>query len=363
VKSIVRQPEEEDRKREAARVYECGRALPGLFDQLVNVIGVTWNTAFCHNRVELKELRKNTPELERYYQTFDFRDMLSLSVLEGSEVSEHTVMEIYRISPADGIQRSLDKKKLAGTTLMDFGSFLKRDWRENDILWGRLDASERIVAAILPYEDDDELRKKYVERLRNEILKQEMDLRTASDPCIPHARDAIARDDVERFLQERYEVPSGPLPAQSVKWLGQASTILGSMFKDDLGREDRFTRSLKVWGSVLAAMTGFLVPHSIGNILFRYWLSVLFFFCLTIAVLGSLFSKPETKNLGLIGVAIVVSVWLAASWLGAVFEKRWQRFLGWLIVLPGAFVFWLGVRDLSALWRWIRSLVDKFGSG
>ena len=58
------------------------------------------------------------------------------AVLEGSDVSEHTLTEIYRISPADGIQRSLDKKKLAGTTLMDFGSFLKREWRENDILWG-----------------------------------------------------------------------------------------------------------------------------------------------------------------------------------------------------------------------------------
>jgi hypothetical protein len=360
---IVRPPEENERRDRAATLYNSDPELSGLFDQLVNVIGDTWNTVFCHNRVELKKLRDSVPELGQYYQTFDFRDMLSLSVLEGSEVSEHTLTEIYRISPADGIQRSPDKKKLAGTTLMDFGAFLKREWRENDILWGRLDACERIVSAILPHEDDDTLRNDYVERLRNEILKQEMDLRTASDPCIPHARDAIARDDVERFLQERYEVPSGPLPAQSVKWLGQASTILGSMFKDDLGREDRFTRSLKVGGSVLAAMTGFLVPHSIGNILFRYWLSVLFFFCLTIAVLGSLFSKPETKNLGLIGVAIVVSVWLAASWLGAVFEKRWQRFLGWLIVLPGAFVFWLGVRDLSALWRWIRSLVDKFGSG
>jgi patatin-related protein len=362
VQGLVRPPEESERRERTAALYNGDPALADLFEKLVNAIGDTWNTAFCHNRVELKELRKSAPDLENYYQTFDFRDMLSLSVLEGSDVSEHTLTEIYRISPADGIQRSLDKKKLAGTTLMDFGAFLKREWRENDILWGRLDATERIVAAILPYEDDDPLRKSYVDRLRNEILNQEIGLRTASDPCVPHARDAIARNNVEQFLSERYEVPSGPLPAQSVGWMGQASTILGAMFKDDLGREDRFTRSLKIVGSMLAAITGFLVPHSIGNILFRYWLSVLFFFCLTIAILGSLFNKPETRNLGLVGTAIVVSVWLAASWLGAVFEERWQRFLGWLIVLPVAFVFWLGVRHLPDVWQWILHLSGKFGA-
>jgi patatin-related protein len=365
VKTIMRPPVEKDRQERAVQIYKEGD--PASFQALVDVIGETWETVFCHNRIELKELRDGLPDLEKFYQSFDFRDMLSLSVLEGSDVSEHTLTEIYRISPADGVQRAPGKKKLAGTALMDFGSFLKREWRENDILWGRLDASERIVAAVLPCKDakDEELRAVYFKRLRSAILEQEISMRTASDPCRDPALAAVkdGPDAVKRFLEVVYEVPPGPTAEQSVKWMGEASTILGSMFKDDRGIENRFTKSLKILGTVFTAVAGFLVPHSIWNILFRYWLSLVFFFCVTILGLGLLFNKPEMKSVGLEGGAVVIAVWLAVVWRAAAFDKRWQRFLGWLIVLPVALVFWLGIHRLPSCWHWITALMTRvFGS-
>jgi hypothetical protein len=63
---------------------------------------------------------------------------------------------VYRISPQDATS-ILDqnapgekRRKLAGTALFHFGAFLKREWRENDLMWGRLDGAERIIRSILP---------------------------------------------------------------------------------------------------------------------------------------------------------------------------------------------------------------------
>ena len=42
------------------------------------------------------------------------------------------------------------RRKLAGTALFHFGAFLNREWRQNDLMWGRLDAAERIIRAVLP---------------------------------------------------------------------------------------------------------------------------------------------------------------------------------------------------------------------
>ena len=38
--------------------------------------------------------------------------------------------------------------KLAGVELAHFGAFLKRSWRANDWMWGRLDAAERLVTLL-----------------------------------------------------------------------------------------------------------------------------------------------------------------------------------------------------------------------
>ena len=47
-------------------------------------------------------------------------------------------------------ERETGCHKLAGTALGHFGAFLQKLWRQNDILWGRLDAAERIITSLLP---------------------------------------------------------------------------------------------------------------------------------------------------------------------------------------------------------------------
>ena len=41
-----------------------------------------------------------------------------------------------------------DSKKLQGTRFFNFGGFFRREWRENDYLWGRLDAVELILRQV-----------------------------------------------------------------------------------------------------------------------------------------------------------------------------------------------------------------------
>jgi hypothetical protein len=73
-----------------------------------------------------------------------------------TQVGETEPVEVFRISPLeagsliDESSPSERRRKLAGTALFHFGAFLKRSWRANDMLWGRLDGAERIIAAVLP---------------------------------------------------------------------------------------------------------------------------------------------------------------------------------------------------------------------
>lgn len=85
-----------------------------------------------------------------YYNRFEYYDMLTFPLFFGTEVGESDVVEIIRISPEDAPSIRPGSQKLAGTKLGNFGAFFVRGWRENDILWGRLDGAECLINALLP---------------------------------------------------------------------------------------------------------------------------------------------------------------------------------------------------------------------
>ena len=95
----------------------------------------------------------------RYLDQFEYYDQIVFPIFYEASVGEAEVCEVFRISPCDStsiidenapVERGVKRRKLAGTALFHFGAFLNRAWRENDLLWGRLDAAERIVRSILP---------------------------------------------------------------------------------------------------------------------------------------------------------------------------------------------------------------------
>ena len=95
-------------------------------------------------------------DARRDFDRFEYYDQIVFPVLYEASVGEAELCEVFRISPRDATS-ILDenapgekRRKLAGTALFHFGAFLSRDWRQNDLTWGRLDGAERIIRCILP---------------------------------------------------------------------------------------------------------------------------------------------------------------------------------------------------------------------
>ena len=59
---------------------------------------------------------------------------------------------MVRVSPRDATSVCDERHgqvKLAGTAIHHFGGFFRPDWRRNDIMWGRLDAAERLIGMLV----------------------------------------------------------------------------------------------------------------------------------------------------------------------------------------------------------------------
>ncbi len=93
-----------------------------------------------------------------YYLQYNYYDVIAFPILFSTEVGEELdTVDIVRISPEDAKslidERASGRRKLAGTALGHFGAFMQRSWRVNDILWGRLDGAERLIATALAHVD------------------------------------------------------------------------------------------------------------------------------------------------------------------------------------------------------------------
>ena len=96
------------------------------------------------------------PDARRIFDQFEYYDQIVFPIFYEASVGEAELCEVFRISPRDATSivnenaKTETGRKLAGTALFHFGAFLNRDWRQNDLMWGRLDAAERIIRCILP---------------------------------------------------------------------------------------------------------------------------------------------------------------------------------------------------------------------
>lgn len=69
-----------------------------------------------------------------------------------SGIHELDEIKFVRVSPADaqkGLSKREAREKVAGDELAHFSSFLRRDWRSNDLLYGRLDGICQVIRSLL----------------------------------------------------------------------------------------------------------------------------------------------------------------------------------------------------------------------
>jgi patatin-related protein len=88
------------------------------------------------------------------YRDFERFDMIRFPVQRTADIGEElSRVDVARISPADATsivdERSAGLSKLSGVAFGSFGAFFDRGWREDDILWGRLDGAERLVTTLV----------------------------------------------------------------------------------------------------------------------------------------------------------------------------------------------------------------------
>lgn len=84
------------------------------------------------------------------YLGFAFYDAATLPLLHADSEGEFDAIKIDRISPDDAtmIREGGCEATLKGIQFNSFGAFFSRAFRENDYLWGRLHAAERLIAIV-----------------------------------------------------------------------------------------------------------------------------------------------------------------------------------------------------------------------
>jgi patatin-related protein len=90
--------------------------------------------------------------LEREYDRFEALDQVLFPIQFVADLHEQDIIRTVRVSPLDaqrGCSAGKFSDKVTGETLAHFGAFLKRSWRSNDILYGRLDGACQLLETLL----------------------------------------------------------------------------------------------------------------------------------------------------------------------------------------------------------------------
>jgi patatin-related protein len=330
--------------------------------------------------------------LAYYHDRFEYYDMLIFPVYYGTGVEESDKAEIIRISPEDATnlinEKDAGEKKLAGTALANFGAFFAREWRENDMMWGRLDAAECLIRA-LQVEGDD--RQKLIEEIQQAILQDEL---TPQDEVkIYKAKDEVEKAESEKILLDKYKSRYGLKDGQA-EWLYKAIHRLSAPekllqnFRSGYSINREFppkdtllvgTRAMRVMGnllnglssshksfsapaklitsagSIVAGILAVALPNSLGNFLVAgYWIWLLYVFEILLGGAGWLFGARDVQQIGVSSFIITFVTHLLLTvmnkWLdGRVHPKFIRILVSVLVIVLVVGVLFLGYVGLLSL--------------
>ena len=109
--------------------------------------------------------------LQFFYDRFEAFDLALYPLSFGTSSGETNPVGIMRISPRDAKgPRGGAHPALKGASLHHFGAFLDREWRRNDIVWGRLDAAECLIGTL--FEGEPAERDRLVTQAHDRIVAE-----------------------------------------------------------------------------------------------------------------------------------------------------------------------------------------------
>jgi predicted acylesterase/phospholipase RssA len=206
------------------------------------------------DRLSYVAFRDHRDRFTKVFRWFELWDAQLLTIDEVSSASARDQIRFARISPADAeyIEKPADEK-LAGDALGHFGGFLKKSWRCNDLLWGRLDAAEMICRMIMRRPSDGgpaPLPEAQIRAVQEEIAKAEIhdlsgDYRTHLERDYKVGEEGLA--DVPMEDRADLALHSSAVVRNMLRGLGTAEPLPGPM------------RKLFAWlGSALGVLLAFV---------------------------------------------------------------------------------------------------------
>jgi predicted acylesterase/phospholipase RssA len=309
----------------------------------------------------------------RYYLCFERFDCVQFPMSFGTNIGEPDQVDIVRIAPEDA-DRLVDdaaarRRKLKGLVVAHFGAFLDRDWRVSDLLWGRLDAAERIITCLLPLAESKPLRYRLIDDAQNAILyefkalrrMEDMATRQSAQPrpgaamtaaeaarlAVMIAAPAVPAPPVppptkleanQQFMETwQSVVPSEPDPRAMLDALARGTEITGRILEAIAKKHGLpgWGRYLVIAGRVFWGLVEISVPRSLPSLLARYWLSLLLLIAIVLIVAG-LFGAPGVTAVGWILLALVLAIEIARFTLSRFLLGR--RWLGPLVLLLSGLV-------------------------
>lgn len=263
-----------------------------------------------------------------------------------SEVGdERDGVEVYRVSPLDAsslIDERAEGSKLAGTALGAFGAFFERKFRVNDLMWGRLDGAERLIAAILPDPGHAALRRQLIAEAHDAILQETFysapeRQALAPPPGTPRLRRETFLSALRAGRGESRALDNEALAGNLARLSRVFTRLFGAYGEAHPGAQPlaRWAgRLLGVGASVIDAA----LARSLGGVLARQWLPLVYLFALLQIAIGAIFASPSVQTFGMVVGAAALGfhllVLLARDLIAG--RRRWQLIGGALAALAVA---------------------------
>ncbi len=272
---------------------------------------------------------------------------------------ENDDIEVLRVSPRDTWRLVDDSKqgpKLAGSQIHHFGGFFSAEWRRNDILWGRLDAAERLISALWPASaggdgtDEDKARRRRASDDQRDGLIAEAHAAIIGDvlrddayrsllgrlvegglppkPVPPAPVPAAEVALVLKAIRQNYRPPPPPPPQTNVIMAARAARVANGV-GEGLPMAPGPLHQVRVWSGRGVQLGAGLVEMALANrarsIVARHLLDVAIIAAVLMIVLGGLVGGPGVTSFGWIVLLTTIGVRLAvallASWLA---YGRWK---------------------------------------
>jgi patatin-related protein len=276
--------------------------------------------------------------VKKFYDSYDYYDMVIFPIIYGTDVGEADVVEIIRISPEDANslvdeqKESENRRKLAGTSFFAFGGFFDRDWRKNDILWGRLDGAERLISALLPGAYYECIRSSLIEEAHKGIIAEELEsdnqkelIKTLLENLKPiqpekHEEATDLLDKLETYFDKnviyhlfktKYKVNHELSPEKLLRYLSRSTQVFGDVL-DGISKQKKTNSVVAPWltrfGRVLWTLVEVASPRpSVFNIsIIKYWLPLIYFVEFFLIFSGFVLTQKAVQDLGIMTLVITL---------------------------------------------------------